>query len=111
MFYGGKEKRNPDFKLSFYSKVVLFLPFRSLAILDSIHRTMVVARHAHRAVAIPFRAAVFHGDVLQRTYLSALATMNTGLGDMILAVVGGRAVETRVYQVGLEPCQTTYDHF
>ena len=71
----------------------------------------MVAAHTHRAVAVPFWVAVFHGDVLQRTYFRALATMDTGLVDVILAIVGGRAVETGIHQLSLEPCQTAYDQF
>ena len=72
---------------------------------------MVVAAHAHRAVAVPFRATFFESDILQRAYFHAFATMDASLGDAILAVIGGRAVETRIYQVRLEPCQATHNHF
>ena len=45
-------------------KNVLPLPHRGLAVLDGVDRTMVIAAHAHRAVAVPFRATFFEGDIL-----------------------------------------------
>ena len=92
-------------------KNILPLPHRSLAVLDGVHRTMVIAAHAHRAVAVPFRATVFEGDVLQRARFHALAAMDASLADTIFAVVGGRAVETRIHQISLDPSQTAHDYF
>ena len=59
MFYEAKMER-----LSFSSKIILSLLHRRLAVLDGVHGTMVVTTHAHGAVAVPFRATVFEGDVL-----------------------------------------------
>ena len=92
-------------------KNILPLPHRCLAVLDGVHWAMVIAAHAHRAVAVPFRATVFEGDVLQRARFHALAAMDASLGDAILAVVGGRAVETGIHQISLEPSQTAHDYF
>ena len=110
-FTEAKIKRNSVFRLSFYSKVVLTLPRRGFAVLDSIDRTMVIAAHAHRAVAVPFRATFFESDIIQRACFHALAGMDASLGNAILAVVGSRAVETRIHQISLEPCQATHNHF
>ena len=55
---------------------------------------MVVTSHADGAVAIPFRATVFQGNVLQRTDFHALAASNTFVCGAIFAVVGGEFVET-----------------
>jgi hypothetical protein len=46
------------------TKKVLSLPHRRLAVLNGVDRTMMVACHAHRAIAIPFWATLFKGDVL-----------------------------------------------
>ena len=72
---------------------------------------MVITTHAHRAVAVPFRAAFFEGDIIQRAHLHTFATMDASLCNAILAVVGSRAVETRIYQISLEPCQATHNYF
>ena len=92
-------------------KNVLPLPHRGLAVLDGVHWAMVIAAHAHRAVAVPFRVTVFEGDILQRTRFHALAAMDASLADAIFAVVGGRAVETGIHQISLEPSQTAHDYF
>ena len=92
-------------------KNILPLPHRSLAVLDGVHWAMVIAAHAHRAVAVPFRVTVFEGDVLQRARFHALAAMDASLADAIFAIVGGRAVETGIHQISLDPCQTAHDYF
>lgn len=92
-------------------KNILPLPHRSLAVLDGVNWAMVIAAHAHRAVAVPFRVTIFEGDVLQRTRFHALAAMDASLADAILAIVGGRAVETGIHQISLDPSQTPHDYF
>ena len=93
-----------------FSKIILSLAFSGFAILDGIHRAVVIAGHAHRAVAVPFRMAVLQGDVFQGTALHALAAMDAGLGGAVLAVVGGVFVEALVDQVALQPGEPTYCH-
>ena len=54
-------------------EIILPLPDTRLAVLDGVLRTVVEAGVAVGAVAVPLRAAVFQGDVLQRTHTHAFA--------------------------------------
>ena len=54
-------------------EIILPLPDTRLAVLDGVLRAVVEAGVAVGAIAVPFRATVFQGDVLQRTDIHALA--------------------------------------
>ena len=71
---------------------------------------MVIAAHAHRAVAVPFRATVFEGDVLQRARFHALAAMDACLGRQIFRVVSGEFVEAIVDDMALQPGKFANGH-
>ena len=81
---------------SYHPKVVLSLSLCRLSVLDGVGRTIVVAGHTYRAVAVPFRMAVLQSDVLQGTDFHALATTDTFFGSVVFAVIGGVFVESRI---------------
>ena len=72
---------------------------------------MVVATHAHRAVAVPLGATLLKGDILQGTSLNALAAVDAGIGSAVFLVVGGHLAEAGVHQAALEPSRTAFGHF
>ena len=72
---------------------------------------MVVAAHAHRAMAMPCGRSIFERDVLQRTRFHALATMDAGIGDVIALVVSGHLAEAWIDQSALQPCRPAFGHF
>ena len=93
---------------SYHPEMVLSFPLRGFAVLDGVHRTMMVAGHAHCAVAVPFRTTFFKNDVLQRTNLHAFAAVDALVGGVVLPVVGGVFVEAGINDMAFHPGKTTH---
>ena len=96
--------------MKFFPKVVLTLPRSGLAILDVVSWAMVVAGHAHYTVAQPYGFPLWHFDVFHGTDILASSAGSTFVIYTILAVVGGKTVEARIYHVRFEPSQTAHNH-
>lgn len=95
---------------SYHPKIVLSFSLSRLPVLDGVDWAVVVASHAHRAVAIPLRMAVLQSDVLQGAYLHAFAAADAFFGEAVLAVIGGVFVEALVDQMAFQPSEAAHGH-
>jgi len=92
-----------------HSEIILPLPDACLAVLDGVLRTVVEAGIAVGAVAVPLRAAVLQGDVLQRAHAHALAARDAGVGAAE-RLVGDPLVEAFPDDVGFEAREDATPH-
>lgn len=60
-------------------------------------------------MAIPFRVAIFHCNIPERTFFCAQSTAVTCIGHTELGVCNEECIEKRLYNIGLKPWRTAQE--